>query len=115
MATVYSRINGEDIQRLIARTRPAQTALDKYALRIGLKAERKLMAHHSEGNAQIAIEQGDIDRYVALIDAPSASSPGAALSIEYGHFLGPKGKEDRQWVSGLWIIHDAAGLPRTGK
>lgn len=116
MATVYGRVNGEDLQRLVARTEAVQRKLDQKALQIGVKAEKALAKHHQTGNAQVTIESGHIDRYVGLIDPPSTSSPGAAWYIEFGHKIGKRpaeGHEDnRQTVKGLWIIHDAAGLPR---
>jgi hypothetical protein len=107
MATVYRRVNGEKVQRLVARTMEVQTSLEEHALVIGAKAEA-LMHHHS-GNSFISVDKGDIDRYVTLNDPPSGDSPGAAMSIEFGHWSG-KGK-DRKWVEGTFPIHNAAGLP----
>lgn len=115
MAEVYKNVNGEPIQRLIARTRPVQNQLDLSAWKILGRAIGILETHRQTGNAHLGKERGHIDRYVYMEDPPAASSPGAAMSIEYGHYLGPRGAKKRQWIPGIWPLHDAAGLPRKGR
>lgn len=112
MATVYPEVRGQEIQRLIALHRTVQHELDRQAAEMLMKAEQKLAEHRDTGNARVGIEEGDVDRYIYLEDPDSKSGPGAAMSIEYGHEVKNKKGEDKGHVEGLWILHDATGLPR---
>lgn len=115
MASVYDHIRGEQLERLIALHVDVQASLDKHAGKVLKKAEQKLSEHKDTGNAHVGLEEGDIDRYVFLEDPDSKSGVGAAMSIEYGHMLrstGRLGDKKERWVEGLWILHDAAGMPR---
>lgn len=113
MASVYGRIKGQQIEKVVAMTREVQDKLDEEVLIAFAKAEARLQAHRHSGNALLTVDEGKVDRYLSLEDPPASSSPGAAMSIEFGHFVG-KG-EKRQWVEGLWILHDATGLPRRSR
>lgn len=79
---------------------------------IAARAESGLRSHSGEyagggwnddNASEIILEHGEVDSFVSLIDP-------AALSIEFGHFVvnqyGPTG----EYVEGLFIIHEAAGL-----
>lgn len=91
MAEVYDFVDGEEIQRVVARHKSVQARLDKEAMKAALKAERRLARHHDTGNAFIDMSEGDIDRYVELHDPDSfgwdeddgiVHKPPAALAIE---------------------------------
>lgn len=99
----------KNVEEVVARHVTAQEALDKHALKLGIKAEKLLNQRASKrsGDSYIDIEKGHVDRYVVLNDERGY---GAAMSIEYGH--GPTNDNGTGSAPGLWILHDAAGLPR---
>jgi len=118
MATVDKMVGTKTIERFMAGIGPVQDALDFHAHAIFARAEVGLAAVRSEPgytgnlNAELKIEHGDVDAYVVLHDPLDNTSPGAAASIEYGHYLGRRGLPGRPWIPGKWIVHDAAGIPR---
>lgn len=118
MAQVYKTVHGEKIERVVARHISTQNELTRQSWKVFAGASAILKAHNKTGNAHLGIERGKIDRYVYMEDPPAATSPGAAMSIEYGHYLGPrngKKRDKRQWVEGIWPLHDGAGLRRKGR
>lgn len=71
---------------------------------IGARAEARLAMHKTTGNASISVTRGDVDSFVNLEDP-------AALSIEFGHWVGGKYRRSTpKYVPGLYIITGAAGL-----
>lgn len=58
------------------------------------QASAKLAVHRQEYQARLTISTGQTDTVITLIDP-------AALSIEFGHFAGPRGQAGRTWVPGL--------------
>lgn len=105
MATVYHEVNGEAIERLIARQEKVQARLVREANRIAVGTAANMAGHHRTYNAQPTMGRGDIDMYVYLENDPDASY--SAMDIEYGHWA----RDKTTWVEGLWALHDAAGLP----
>lgn len=102
MATVYSRVNGDPIQRLIARTQAVQTALSEEAANGARRARARLMSHRESGDSFIEVEKGHIDRYVTLNDE---RGQGAAMSMEVGHYV--KTKDGLKWVEGIHVLSNA--------
>lgn len=118
MADVFRSVKGQKFEKFIARARDAQFGLHSEAFDIMVKAQKNLDAvraspdYTGNHNVQLRIEKEKLDRKVSMIDPPDGSSPGAAASIEYGHYMGPRGKPNRVWIDGKWILHDAAGRDR---
>lgn len=118
MAEVFRHVKGEQIERLIAHTRDAKRGLFGEAFDIMVKAQKNLAAVRANPgytgnlNAELRIIPAGLDYEVAMIDPPDGSSPGAAASIEYGHYAGKRGTPNRPWVEGKWVLHDAAGRDR---
>lgn len=116
MAEVYKTVHGEKIERIMARHISTQNELTRQSWKVYAGAAAILAAHKQTGNAHLGIEKGKIDRYIYMEDPPQSSSPGAAMSIEYGHYLGKRdGDKKRQWIPGIWPLHDAARLKRKGR
>lgn len=104
MATVYKAVGGKKIQRYIAGTKPVQDALDRVLFEAATKAERLLQDTRLEDDelvvhgASIDIDQGDVDRYLILVDrasAPADLNPlvrnlNTAAAIELGRAGGKK-------------------------
>lgn len=120
MATVDKTVGGTVIQEYIAHTTSVQRSLDAHARIIFAKAQANLMAVRADPgytgntNAELSIEKGDIDRYIVLHDPLDGTSPGAAASIEYGHYMGKRGLSNRPSIEGKFVLHDAAGIDRSG-
>lgn len=115
MAEVYSKVDGEQIQRAIARVGTVQKELTTQAYRILGEARTLLAQHTKTGNARVGYERGNIDRYVYLEDPDSFSwdahdramfEPGDAMAIEMGHW----NDRTRDWTPGLHILGRASGL-----
>lgn len=61
-------------------------------------AEARLARHRKTGQARIEVSHGTTDTYVSLVDP-------AALSIEFGHYLGSQSRGlDRTFVRGLHLF-----------
>lgn len=61
-------------------------------------AQSRLVPHRNTGRAKIEMEMEDTDAIVSLVDE-------AALSIEFGHYLGNSSQgTDRQFVRGLHLF-----------
>lgn len=102
MATVYARVNGDPIQRLVARTREVQVALSEEAANGARRARARLSSHRDSGDSFIEVEKGHIDRYVVLNDMRGQH---AAMSIELGHYV--KTKDGLKWVEGIHVLSRA--------
>lgn len=75
-------------------------AVYDHGKQIGMIAEARLAPHRKTGAAHIQVSRGTVDTFVSLVDE-------AALSIEFGHFLGRQelGMR-RQFVRGLHLFID---------
>ena len=70
----------------------------------GARARANLAGHRHSGRASISVTQGDVDAFLNLDDP-------AAMSIEFGHWVKGKFEDNQpQFVPGLYIISEAAGL-----
>lgn len=78
---VFTHVNGEEIERFIARHRDVQEALETEARGAAAIAEGVLASHHHSGDSYIEVEHGDIDWYVTLNDTRGQA---AAAAIEFG-------------------------------
>lgn len=110
MATVYRWVRGMPIQRAMAVTQETQDELERQAKKIEARAKILLAAHKDRGDAQIEVSQGKVDHFVSLDDSRGY---GAAMSMEFGHdsFVLPNGNVIPA-MEGLYILHQAANLPR---
>lgn len=138
MAKVYKAVGGKKIQKFMAINPGVQSGLDTALFKAATKAELilqrtrfndPLMTH----GASIEIEQGNVDRYLILVDkanAPADLNPlvknlNSALSIEYGRAGGSKTITVRdpdnptkfiqkkvKWgtTPGLFVLHRAFGV-----
>lgn len=118
MAEVYKFVRGMPIEKFMAKRGEVQRELEVHAREAYARAQALLASHHKTGNAQIEYEKGEIDRYIILHDPDrivfdeetqtTRFQPGDAMAIEVGH--------GNEWdldghTDGLWILHDAVGLP----
>lgn len=71
-------MDGEQLERLIARQRVVNDAVTVHTLARGHLAARVLKSHRHSGRAKITTYVDDFDGYITL-DDPNA------YSIEYGH------------------------------
>lgn len=63
-------------------------------------AEGRLAPHRRTGQAHIEVSHGEVDAYVSLVDP-------AALSIEFGHYMGRQELGTRRtFVRGLHLFID---------
>ena len=71
-----------------------------HAKEIGRIAEARLAPHRKTGAAHIEVSRGTTDAFASLID-------DAALSIEFGHYLGSEAHGlDRKFIRGLHLFID---------
>ena len=61
-----------------------RTAVREQAESLAEQARAKLLLHRKTGEAQIEVQQDDVDSYVELVDV-NPRGVASALSIEYGH------------------------------
>lgn len=113
MAEVFRRANGMKLTKVIALHIDVQRELDLQAEKYGVRAEAILdaRAQHRTGTSRIAVESGDVDRYVILDDTRGLR---AAMTIEYGrqaHGAPDEEAPEAGAMVGLFPLHDAFGLP----
>lgn len=110
MATVYLYPEPTVIRAAIHKQPGVKTAVYHEAGIIYSRARATLARHRQEGNAILSIEEGRVDSYVHLDDPPAANSPGAAMSIEFGHWQFVNGKPTGKFTPGIYALTGAAGL-----
>ena len=87
------------VNRVVARE--ARPAVHEHALDIGVRAEGNLARHREHGRHRVTVTAGrKTDAFVNL-EGP------APLSVEFGHYTGYK---NREYVPGLRVLRDAAGI-----
>lgn len=95
----------KQVNEIIVRQPSIKAANMKQAKKIAARAEKTLAKHRQEGHAKIETSQGDVDAFASLVDE-------AALSIEFGHFQGARGKRNDgkppTYVPGLHIMRRSA-------
>src|SRR3954464_6505543 len=106
MASVYDRINGKKLEKLIAEVDDVQHGLRDRAENILGKTETNLAAvraspgYTGDFNVELSMKRGKtrktyLDWFVFMDDPADGSSPGAAMSIEFGHHAGKRGTPNR--------------------
>lgn len=81
MSEVFRRVNGEKLERLIARTQEAQDGVRKKAEYRAARATLILKIHRHDGHSRIELRHGDIDYHIILNDERGQK---AAMTIEFG-------------------------------
>lgn len=103
------------VEDIVSHTREVHRSLDAHQLQIAARARANLesRARRRSGSFQIGTLQPPqtmLDRYVYLSDTGEDNWWQSAVSLEMGHWTGKRGAENRTWVPGMWILHDAAGI-----
>lgn len=111
MAYIYQGLNGWKMSEVIALNEGVQAELEARTFEIAARADAELVRHRQDGHAEIDIESADVDFYVILSDERGQK---AALSIEYGRAasIDPSTGEEFDAMDGLFILHNAAHLPK---
>lgn len=115
MAVIYRKPGNRDLEQVIGFHRTVQGELNRLAFVTAVRAERLLMTQPKErtGDSQIEIAHEKIDWYVVLDDTRGLD---AAMSIEFGRagYIDTDGTI-KSVMEPLYILTDAANLPRKGK
>lgn len=137
MAKVYKRVAGGKLEKVIAYHKTVGDRMDAIMFEAYAKATETLHQHRHEGHAYIDMEQGDLDRYLILVDTadeaadknPLVHNLNTAMSIEYGRAAGSKEITVRDDLTGelrqktvswgatepLWVLHGAFGTKGKSK
>lgn len=93
-------IRQRQMNKTVSRLPGVRGSVRETAEEIGDIANSRLLPHRKTGNAHIQVHSGRVDSYVSLVDE-------AALSIEFGHYLGHgSGGTQRRFVRGLHLFID---------
>jgi hypothetical protein len=99
MATRIDLIGQRAMNTVVSHQRGVKASVKAHALPIFTQASARLeMAKHRTHISNIFMETADVDTLVGLEDV-------AALSIEFGHFLGPRELgAARRYIEGLHTL-----------
>lgn len=93
-------IRQKQMNKTISRLPGVKASVRAVADEIGVIANARLLPHRKTGAAHIEVKSGRVDSWVSLVDE-------AALSIEFGHYLG---REElgtgRKFIQGLHLFID---------
>ncbi len=90
----------KEMNKKISHLEGVRNAVHAHGKEIGAIADGRLAPHRRTGQAHIEVSQGSTDTIVSLVDP-------AALSIEFGHYLGRQELGTRrQFVRGLHLFID---------
>lgn len=90
----------KQMNKKIAHLPGVRNAVYDVAKEIGVIAEGRLAPHRKTGAAHISVSRGSVDSFVSLVDE-------AALSIEFGHYLGRSELgTKRTFIRGLHLFID---------
>lgn len=93
-------MNEKQLNKKISHMPGVRGAVYEVGKEIGQIAEGRLAPHRKTGAAHIEVSRGTVDTFVSLVDE-------AALSIEFGHYLGSQSRGlNRQFVRGLHLFID---------
>lgn len=93
-------MNEKQLNKKISHMPGVRGAVYDVGKEIGQIAEGRLAPHRKTGAAHIEVSRGTVDTFVSLVDE-------AALSIEFGHYLGSQSRGlNRQFVRGLHLFID---------
>ncbi len=107
MAEVFKRAGGKKLEKFLALNEVVQDELEDSMNQIAGRASALLAMHRFDDHAAIETARGKVDRYVTLTDERGQK---AAMSIEYGR----QPSERDRGMDGLFILHQAANLPKKG-
>lgn len=115
MAVVYRKLGGRKLTKVIAVLDGVQAELEARAFQIGVRAEQELINHRQDGHARIDVEEGKNTDYFVVLD--DTRGLDAALSIEFGRagYIDPETGQVKGAMDPLYILTDAAHLPRKAK
>lgn len=113
MAVIYRKLGGRKLTKVIAANDGVQAELEARAFQIGIRAEQELVNHRQDGDARIDVEKGQETDYFVVLD--DTRGLDAALSIEFGRsgYLDPETGLIKGQMDPLFILTDAARLPRS--
>lgn len=90
----------KEMNKKISHLPGVKKSVHGFGKEIGMIAEGRLAPHRKTGQARIEVSQGEVDTIVSLVDP-------AALSIEFGHYLGRQELGTRRhFVRGLHLFID---------
>lgn len=93
-------MNEKQLNKKISHLPGVRGAVYDVGREIGQIAEGRLAPHRKTGAAHIQVSRGTVDTFVSLVDE-------AALSIEFGHYLGREELGTRRpFVRGLHLFID---------
>lgn len=96
----YELLREEKMNETVANLQGVKGAVKRTANEMRVIVEARLAPHRKTGRARIEVSYGKTDAYVSLVDP-------AALSIEFGHYLGRKELGTRRhFVQGLHLFID---------
>lgn len=93
-------ISEKRMNKKISHLPGVRASVFSVAQEIGQIAEARLAPHRNTGAAHIEVSRGTTDAFASLVDE-------AALSIEFGHYLGSQELgTSRKFVQGLHLFID---------
>jgi hypothetical protein len=93
-------MNEKQLNKKISHLPGVRGAVYDVGREIGQIAEGRLAPHRKTGAAHIEVSRGSVDTFVSLVDE-------AALSIEFGHYLGSQARGlNRRFIRGLHLFID---------
>ena len=93
-------IGQKRMNHVISHQKGVKRSVLGVAREIGAIAQGRLAGHRDTGRARIEVSQGDTDAFASLVDE-------AALSIEFGHYLGRQELgTGRRFIRGLHLFID---------
>lgn len=92
-------IGHKRMNHVVSNQRGVKKRLVREAREIAAIAEARLArAKHRTGQSRIEVSQGDVDAFVSLVDP-------AALSIEFGHYMGSESLgTSRKFIPGFHLF-----------
>lgn len=96
----YELLRDDKMNETVANLSGVKGSVRKTANEMRVIVEGRLAPHRKTGQARIEVSYGKTDAYVSLVDP-------AALSIEFGHYLGNEELgSKRYFVRGLHLFID---------
>lgn len=93
-------ISQQKMNKKISHLPGVRASVYDVAKEIGMIAEGRLAPHRKTGAAHIEVSRGTVDAFASLVDE-------AALSIEFGHYLGREELgTSRKFIQGLHLFID---------
>lgn len=97
---MYELLGERQMNKKISHLPGVKGAVYEHGKEIAMIAELRLAPHRKTGAAHIEVSRGTVDTVVSLVDE-------AALSIEFGHYLGSRAHGlNRKFIRGLHLFID---------